>query len=136
VAKFDGRAGGIGTAHASFPLKRPPRRALYARIRVRDDGCGMDAATQARVFEPFFTTKPVGTGLGLAVVHGIVKAHHGAITLTSAPGEGSVFEVLLPAADASAQSALPSVAPPPVRRGAARAGTCSTSMTTRQWCSW
>ena len=96
----------------------PPGR--YARIRVRDDGCGMDAATQARVFEPFFTTKTVGTGLGLAVVHGIVKAHHGTITLTSAPGVGSVFEVLLPASDAPTSPAATAAAPPRLLRGEGR----------------
>ena len=78
----------------------PPGR--YAHLRVSDDGTGMDAAVQAHVFEPFFTTKPVGqgTGLGLAVVHGIVAAHGGAITLDSTQGRGSAFDVYLPLLDA------------------------------------
>jgi signal transduction histidine kinase/ActR/RegA family two-component response regulator len=69
-----------------------------ARLRVRDNGCGMDAATQAHIFEPFFTTKPVGsgTGLGLAVVHGIVNSMGGALCVQSSPGNGSTFEVWLP----------------------------------------
>ena len=72
----------------------------YIRIRVEDDGCGMDAATLQRVFEPFFTTKPlgVGTGLGMPVVYRIVTAHDGAITVQSRPGEGTCFEVFLPVA--------------------------------------
>ena len=78
----------------------PPGR--YAHLRVSDDGTGMDAAVQAHVFEPFFTTKPVGqgTGLGLAVVHGIVAAHGGAITVDSTQGRGSAFDVYLPLLDA------------------------------------
>ena len=98
----------------------PPGR--YVRIRVGDDGHGMDAATQARAFEPFFTTKPVGTatGLGLAVVHGLVTSHHGAITLTSTLGEGSLFEVLLPATEAPAQIASPTAVAPPTLRGEGR----------------
>ena len=73
-----------------------------AHLWVRDDGMGMDAATQARLFEPFFTTKPVGTGtgLGLAVAQGIVNEHNGAVMVQSAPGAGSTFHVYLPLAEA------------------------------------
>ncbi|WP_082680126.1 PAS domain-containing sensor histidine kinase [Paucibacter sp. KCTC 42545] len=70
----------------------------YAHLFVRDDGSGISEETRARIFEPFFTTKPVeqGTGLGLSVVHGIVRSHRGAVALESQLGAGSCFSVYLP----------------------------------------
>jgi signal transduction histidine kinase len=71
----------------------------FVRVVVRDTGAGMDDVTRGRAFEPFFTTKPPGAamGLGLAVVHGIVHRHGGAITVESEVGRGSTFSVFLPA---------------------------------------
>ncbi len=85
----------------------------YVVLEVRDNGHGMDPATQARVFDPFFTTKFAGRGLGLAAVLGIVRGHKGAIQLQSQPLAGTVFRVFFPpsevddhrpAAPAAAQS--------------------------------
>jgi PAS domain S-box-containing protein len=71
----------------------------YAVLCVRDSGQGMDQATQERAFEPFFTTKPLGqgTGLGLAVVHGIMKEHGGTVEMESQPGTGTTVRCLFPA---------------------------------------
>lgn len=72
-----------------------------ARLRVRDDGVGMDEATRARLFEPYMTTRANagGHGLGLAVVHGIVTSSGGAIAVRSTPGRGSTFDVYFPTTD-------------------------------------
>lgn len=69
-----------------------------ARLQVTDDGDGMSDEVQQRIFDPFFTTRFPGRGLGLAVVHGVVRLHSGRITVTSAPGKGSTFAITLPAA--------------------------------------
>jgi len=69
-----------------------------ALLRVEDTGLGMSGEVRKRIFLPFFTTKDIneGTGLGLAVAHGIVSAHGGTISVKSRPGQGSCFEVEIP----------------------------------------
>lgn len=72
----------------------------YVKISIKDTGIGMDDGIRKRVFEPFFTTKAVGRhrGLGLSSVYGIVVNHSGLVDVASAPGQGSTFSILLPAA--------------------------------------
>jgi PAS domain S-box-containing protein len=80
----------------------------HVRLRVRDDGEGMDASTRAHLFEPFFTTKPrgKGTGLGLSTVYGIVTQLGGFLEVRSRPGEGCEVEVHLPRAGAAAPAGI------------------------------
>ncbi|OYT72071.1 MAG: hypothetical protein CFK52_06135 [Chloracidobacterium sp. CP2_5A] len=101
----DGGVITLGTRAEVFPVKRDGRTIsgqLGGRcvcLTVADTGIGMDEATRQHVFDPFFTTKDMGdgAGLGLSVVHGIVTAHSGTITVESAPGKGTRFEVRFPA---------------------------------------
>ena len=87
----------------------------YVEISVSDEGVGMDMATADKVFEPFFTTKSMGegTGLGLSMVYGIVRQHGGHVELTTAPGEGSRFDVRLPLCpeEPEARDSRPSLMP-------------------------
>jgi CheY-like chemotaxis protein len=84
---------------ADFAARHQPLRpGPHVRLTVSDTGHGMTPEVVERIFEPFFTTKGVGdgTGLGLAVVHGIITDHGGAVTVQSAPGQGTSFEIYLP----------------------------------------
>lgn len=74
------------------------REGQFVRLSLIDSGCGMDEKTLSQVFEPFYTTKDVGkgTGMGLAMVYGLVQQHKGWVQVSSHVGEGSRFDVLLP----------------------------------------
>ena len=82
----------------------------YVGLSVVDNGTGMSPETQRQLFEPFFTTKQVnqGTGLGLAVVHGVVESHQGGIEVESTVGTGSVFSIYLPLANTAVPAAIAS----------------------------
>jgi signal transduction histidine kinase len=95
-------AGGVLCIETAKTTEGPPGAkpdgGQWLRLSVRDSGIGMDDATQSKVFDPFFTTKEpgVGTGLGLSTVHRIVTRCRGHISVTSQPGEGATFTIILP----------------------------------------
>ena len=76
----------------------------YVKLTVGDTGPGIDHEIKDRIFDPYFTTKEVGkgTGIGLSVVHGIVKSHNGAISVDSRFGEGTTFSIFFPVAEEGA----------------------------------
>ncbi len=83
---------------SQFPDIHPGR---YVKLSVKDTGCGIAPEMMNRIFDPYFTTKDTGkgTGMGLAVVHGIVKGHRGVLSVKSKPGEGSTFDIHFPVVD-------------------------------------
>ena len=87
----------VSSSHIHAPPL--PGAHSYVRLSVTDNGVGMDQTVMDRMFDPFFTTKEVGvgSGLGLSVVHGIVERMHGAIDVSSKPGEGATVTIYLPA---------------------------------------
>ncbi len=100
----------IGTGRVEIEdVEREQEGALspgtYAILTIRDTGTGMDSKTLEQIFEPFFTTKSVekGTGLGLAMVYGIIRQHGGNIQVESTPGKGTLFTIYLPASNAAGE---------------------------------
>jgi CheY-like chemotaxis protein len=102
----------LGLDRVEMPAMAGAKGGPFLVLSVADTGHGIAPEVMDKIFDPFFTTKPLGkgTGLGLASVHGIVKAHHGFVRVESRPGRGTLFRVFLPARDGlmpAAESSLP-----------------------------
>jgi signal transduction histidine kinase/ActR/RegA family two-component response regulator len=119
------RPGAIEIALRNVPSPAGPRPGEAAQgsleIAIEDTGCGMGPEVMDRIFEPFFTTKEAGrgTGMGLAVVHGIIKSHGGEVSVSSEEGKGSRFSVLLPLTEGKAlrEKRTAGQAPAPAKKG-------------------
>ena len=118
-AEYAMRATGGGRLTVRLAAEPPGTGATHAVLAVGDTGPGVPPALRDRLFEPFFTTKPVGegTGMGLAVVHGIVAAHGGTIAVEPAPTGGALFRVTLPLTGCAGPAGAP---PPAPARGSGR----------------
>jgi PAS domain S-box-containing protein len=113
---FAGRDGVITVATSRLSLSREKGDAAdgeFVRLEIGDNGCGMSDEVRARIFDPFFSTKFAGRGLGLAAVQGIIRSHHGSIDVTSVPGQGTRFRILLPSAEEPLQAAPETQEPSP-----------------------
>jgi CheY-like chemotaxis protein len=96
-----------------FPIEWQPEDIFYGCLEVTDSGCGITENDIDKIFDPFFTTKFTGRGLGLPVVLGIVRTQHGAITVESNPGWGSIFRVLFPVSTEEAPRKPDKLSQPP-----------------------
>ncbi|MDX8384718.1 MAG: response regulator, partial [Ghiorsea sp.] len=97
--------------HPDFLVSEMLVAGEYVRLHVSDTGCGMDAETMKKIFDPFFTTKFTGRGLGMSGLLGIVRGHHGGLSLHSEVNQGTVFEVYFPVAKDQESAVVPSIAP-------------------------
>jgi PAS domain S-box-containing protein len=121
IGDHDGRirihTGCIGLGEDELPAL--PGQTLapgpYVMLEVEDTGCGMAPEVLARIFDPFYTTKATGRGLGLSAMLGILRGHHAGLRIRSRPGEGSVFQLFFPVAEATSPAPAHAPAPPGMR---------------------
>ncbi|MDM8540047.1 ATP-binding protein [Desulfococcaceae bacterium HSG9] len=107
---------GVQTGEIPIPEAKP---GSYARITIRDNGPGIVKDVIDNIFDPFFTTKPVGqgSGMGLAVVHGIIQGHEGAVSVESEPGKGTAFHCYFPVIKDSDETTKPDIESESVGKG-------------------